>query len=259
LSEIIEKFKEVDTSEFPDFDSLETPLERSLWVLWVSKDKLGINKLTIEQIVEILRESKEISMSYKSIANAFRRAGDKIHVYVRVRDSAFFEIMKPGKEFLLSKVKEGFVKLFYFEPGERFSSKKILSERILDSLDGDLKLVDPYCNERTLDVLKDIGDKRVKMLTRLENIREKKRNRFLRELNDFKFENKNVEFRNYPFTDIHDRYIISSDHLVILGHSIKDLGNKESFAIVLNKMTSRNIVEALEENFNRRWKKSEVI
>ena len=53
-----------------------------------------------------------------------------------------------------------------------------------------------------------------------------------------------------------DRYIISSDSLVILGHSIKDIGSKESFAVTLSSHTNKNIVEALTENFNRRWKKA---
>lgn len=44
-----------------------------------------------------------------------------------------------------------------------------------------------------------------------------------------------------------------------LGHSIKDLGVKESFAIVLNKDTNKNIVEALIENFDRRWKQSSLL
>ena len=93
----------------------------------------------------------------------------------------------------------------------------------------------------------------------MENLREKDKNRFLRELKDFKSEHSKIEFKNYPHKDIHDRYIISSELLVILGHSIKDLGAKESFAIILNKDTNKNIVEALIENFNRRWKQSSML
>ena len=129
----------------------------------------------------------------------------------------------------------------------------------MDSLKGELRIVDPYCGERTLDILNNVKNRVVKFLTRVENLREKERNRFLRELQDFKSENPNIEFRNYLHTDIHDRYIISSELLVILGHSIKDLGGKESFAIILNKDTSKNIVEALIENFNKRWQQSNTL
>jgi hypothetical protein len=96
-------------------------------------------------------------------------------------------------------------------------------------------------------------------MTRIDNLNEKDQSRFLREIKDFKTENSNIELRNYPHKDIHDRYIISSEFLAILGYSIKDLGNKESFIILLNKKASKNIVEALNENFDRRWKQSEII
>lgn len=172
MTDVVEKFKEADTSNFPDFHNYKTPLERGLWILWVSKDKLGIKKLDAEQIASIIRDIKEISINAISIINAFNRAGDKVHAY-HEGDATLFGIMKPGKEYLLSKIREGSVQLFYFEPGRRFSSKRILSERILDDLKGDIKVVDPYCNERTLDILKDIKDKEVKFLTRVENLREK--------------------------------------------------------------------------------------
>lgn len=258
MTDVVEKFEKANTADFPDFFDYETPLDRGLWVLWVSKDQLEIRKLDAEQIASVMRDFKEISIDAKSIVSAFNRAGDKIHIY-HEGDATLYEIMKPGKEYLLSKVREGSVQFFYFEPGRRYSSKRILSKRILDSLRGSLKIVDPYCNERTLDILKDIKDREVSVLTRVENLREKERDRFLREIEDFKSESKNIEFRSYPHTDIHDRYVISSEYLAILGHSIKDLGNKESFAILLDKNSSKNIVEALTEIFNRRWRQSKTI
>ncbi len=122
-----------------------------------------------------------------------------------------------------------------------------------------MRIVDPYCGERTLDILSNLKNRDIKFLTRVENLRDKERERFLRELKDFKSEHTKIEFKSYPHPDIHDRYIISSDRLVVLGHSIKDLGTKESFAIVLNKDSSKNIVEALIENFNRRWRQSAIL
>jgi len=255
---LIKKFSELNTYDFLDFHIYKTPLERGLWILWIAKKKLGIKKLDAESIASVIRDVKEIGIDAKSIVNAFNRAGDKIYVH-HENDATLFEIMRPGIEYLLSKIKGGSVQLFLFEPGRRFSSKRVLSRNILANLPGDLKIVDPYCGERTLDILKDVKDREVRILTRIENLRDKARKRFLRELEDFKSENENTEFRDYPHTDIHDRYIISSDFLAILGHSIKDLGNKESFAILLDKNASKNVVEALNENFDRRWKQSKII
>ena len=255
MQDILDAFKKADTSDFPDFYNYENPLEMGLWVLWVAKDRLEIKKLTAEQIASVIRDVKEISIDAKSINNSFAPAKGKVHTY-HEDGEVYFEIMKPGKDHLLSLIRKGSVEAFYFEPGKKFSTKRLLSRSVLEELKGKLKIVDPYCGERTLDILKDAKNKTIEFLTRVEKINEKERNRFLRELQDFKSEYPTIEFRNYLNADIHDRYIISENSLVILGHSLKDLGSKESFVIVLNKETSRNILEALIENFNRRWKQA---
>ena len=257
-TEISKKFAQTDTSDFPDFYNYKNPLKRSLWILWVTKDKLKIKKLTAEQIASIIRNVKEISIDAKSITKSFNKAGDKIYTY-KESEEVYFEIMKPGKDHLISHIKEGLIEVFYFESGKRYTSKRILSKNILHNLKGELRIIDPYCGERTLDILSNVKNRVVKFLTRVENLREKDKNRFLRELKDFKSEHSEIEFKNYPQKDIHDRYIISSELLVILGHSIKDLGAKESFAIILNKDTNKNIVETLIENFNKRWEQSSIL
>jgi len=256
--EFVKAMREADTSDFPDFYAYDRTLERGLWVLWVAKQKLGMKRLTAEQIALVIRDVQEISIDGKSITKSFNRAGDKIHTYQKGGE-VYFEIMKPAKDYLISHVREESIEVFYFEPDKQYTSKRLLSKNILDNLEGDLRIVDPYCGERTLDILNNVKNRVIEFLTRVENLREKEKNRFLRELQDFKSENPNIEFRNYPHTDIHDRYIISSEFLVILGHSIKELGGKESFAIILNKDTNKNIVEALIENFNRRWKQSNIL
>jgi len=256
--ELSRKFAQVDTSDFPDFDEYKNRLDMALWVLWIAKEKLGIRKLSAEQIASIITEVKEISTNTRSITYHLNKAGARIHTRKEAGE-VYFEIMKPGKDHLISHAGEGSIKLFHFEPDKRFTSKRVLAKNVLDKLKGDLRIVDPYCGERTLDILKGIKNRTVKFLTQLDSLRDNERNRFLRELQDFKLENPNIEFRNYPHKDIHDRYMISSEFLVILGHSIKDLGAKESFAIILKKDTNKNIVEALVENFHRRWKQSSLL
>lgn len=257
-SELIRQFQDINTSDLPDFYDFDKPLEMGLWILWAAKDKLKIKKLTAEEIALLIRDVREISITSLSISRALARAGARIHSY-HVGEKVYFEIMRPGKEHLRSFAKEDIVNVFYFEPGMKYSSKKLLKDNIFNSLTGELRILDPYCGERTLDMLKGIKSKKVKFLTSLKHQNGKMAEQFLRELQDFKSENQNIEFRNYPYTDIHDRYILSLNHLVILGHSIKDLGSKESFAIVLDKSASQNIVDSVSENFNSRWQKSIVM
>ena len=257
-SEIIKEFKELDTSEFPDFYQYDKPLEMGLWILWIAKEMIGINKLMAEQISSIIVSAYEVSLKEKSLTYSLNRAGNKIHRHSK-DGKVYYEIMRAGKDHLISQVKEGSINFYYFEPDKKFSSKQILAKNILTDLKDELKIVDPYCSERTLDIVKNVKKQKVKFLTRVDNLNTNKRRQFLRELQDFKHENPDFEFRSYPNQDIHDRYIISTSLLVILGHSIKDLGSKESFAIILDKNANLNIFEALTENFNRRWKRSQNI
>lgn len=252
---LIQQFKTAEISNFPEFNSYGKPLEMGLWILWVAKEKLGLKKLSADDIATLIRDVYEISIDGKKVLRAFSRAVGKVHTYKEV-DNYYYEIMKPGKDHLISLVKEGAIDVIYFEADKRFTSKRLLSRHIFDSLKDDLLIVDPYCGVRTLDVLSSVKVNKIYFLTKVENLREPERSRFSRELQDFKIEHPNIEFRNYPHADLHDRYVISSDLLVILGHSIKDLGSKESFAVFLRKKTSQNIVEALIENFNRRWKQA---
>ncbi len=258
IVELLKKFRDVNISDFPDFYCYNKPFEKSLWVLWVVKEKLGIKRLSAEEIASIMRDIKEISIDERVITNSLNRAGDKIHAY-QENGKVYFEIMKHGKDYLASQIRGGSIEVLYFEPNKHYTSKRLLAKNVLDNLHGELRIVDPYCSERTLDTLSNLKNKDVKFLTRVENLRDKEKEKFLRELKDFKSEHSIIEFRNYPYADIHDRYAISSEHIVIFGHSIKDLGSKESFAIILNKDSNKNIVEALIENFNRRWKQSAIL
>jgi hypothetical protein len=270
--DLVSRFRSVDLSGVPDFVSLRTHLERVLWVLLVAKDKLQVKMLAAEEIATIFREVEEIGINAVIIRNALIQAVRMRQVYAhRENGRVYYEIMKPGRDRLLSPIKreaerktptqtdteKNPVEVYYFEPEKKFSSKRRLVNEILKGLKGDLRIVDPYCGKRTLDILGNLQGRSVHFLTRIENIKnEKERKELLRDLNDFKSEYKTIEFRNHLDKDIHDRYIISEDSLVLLGHGLNDLGGKESFAIVLDKIESMNVVEAVEENFAIRWNKA---
>jgi len=67
LTLLAKKLLKVDTSGFPRFETYDTPLEMSLWVLWVCKEKLGVQKLGAEEIATLIRNVKEKSITKKSI------------------------------------------------------------------------------------------------------------------------------------------------------------------------------------------------
>lgn len=255
--DLLNFFRKADTSTFLDFHSLASLLEKALWVLLVSKDLKIAKQLTAEQIALVIRDVYEVSVEPRAITNALNKAGRKIHSHREKGGIVFYEIMKPGKDLLISE-QDSTIALYYFEPNKQFSSKRLLSSKLLDNLTGILKIVDPYCGDRALDIIHG-KNRKIQFLTRLDNLNQGDRARLIREINDFKIENSSVELRDYKNSDVHDRYIISDNALVLLGYSMKSLGGKESFAIVLNKDYNQNIFDAMLENFNRRWKASTII
>lgn len=257
MSSIAEGLRKADVSSFPDFRLMSTPLEMGLWILWVAKDGGLSRQLTAEEISQVIVDVFEISMEPRAITNALNRSGKKVHVY-RDNGVTSFEIMHLGKEFVRSLDEDNLTDTIYFEPGKKFNSKRILSDKVLDSLKGELKIVDPYCGERTLDVLSK-HKTGVKMLTRLDNLSPANRSRLVREITDFKSEYSHVEFRDYAGEDIHDRYILSDAAMVVLGNSICSLGGKESVAVILESKSNKNIYDEMLSAFNRRWKSAASI
>jgi hypothetical protein len=256
--ELITRFKVADKNNFTDFSKCKKPLDMALWVLLIATEASIARKLTAMQIATIIIETQNISVEVKSIQYSLNRASDNVHRYYEDSET-YFAIMQPGKDYILSLRGNDVFNAFYFEPNTKFSAKQLLKNQILNSLTGSLRIVDPYCGERMLDILSDVKDRSIKILTNLENIRERERSQFLREIRDFKTENANIEFRNYSERDIHDRYIMSEDSLVLIGHSLKDLGGKETFAVILNRNNYGEIYQSLSGNFNLRWESSIVI
>ena len=258
MSELSEALKASDLSNLPNIDSLDTPLDLGLWILLATKENLGVNKLTAREIAELVVEVLEKSADYRMIVAAFNRAGRKIHVY---HESGIisYEIMNPGKDYLFQKIKVDSIQVHYFEPGRRYSSKTILCEKILSELKGELRVVDPYCGLSTLDVLLRAKTKKAKILTCIDNLRGNQKGLFMRGLQDFMSDCKTIEFKNYSSSDIHDRYILADDQIVLLGQSIKDLGNKESFAIILVKDAFADIYKNLFTVFDKRWNQATLI
>lgn len=255
---LVNRFREADKSNFPDFSGCTRPLDMALWVLWIAQEKLDEDKLTAKEIALIIVEAQDISKTEDSITRSLSRASDKVHRYYE-KDKASFKIMKPGKDYLLSLEERDLVNAIYFEPGRKFTAKKLLRNQVLDRLRGNLKIVDPYCSVRTLDILGSIENRDIKLLTKLDNLGSRQKEKLVREITDFKSENKRVEIRDYPNADIHDRYVISELEVAIIGHSIKDLGTKETFAVILNIEGNRDIYSELNGNFVRKWEISTEI
>lgn len=257
LDELERLFSNVDDSEYPDIHQQEFgPLERGLWVLLVGKEKTNTPYLNSKQIAHILTEIRGISTTSTSIAKTFMNARGKINKGSH-GGRYFYKIMQKGKEHLFQISGRSNLSVIFIESGKPRTAKKRFEE-IARKLTGDLLICDPFYGVKTLDILEKINPEcDIRFLTSRtnENI-----NKFKVALKDFRKEKPNLEIRIYTkFDELHDRYIISADSVIIIGHGLKDLGNKESFIVVLPSEIASDVKESLVEVFNRRWRISKPL
>jgi len=139
-------------------------------------------------------------------------------------------------------------KVWLIEAGATYSGKKLFKEIVLSKPSSIIKICDPYCGVKLLDLLSEIkGNCKVHVLTQTIERKEK----FKRELEDFKreFQNIEIEIRVFEDNKLHDRYIITETDYLSVGISIKDIGKKDA---LITKLPDE-VKYALEEIFNKRW------
>ncbi|MBU1167541.1 hypothetical protein KKC60_04005 [Patescibacteria group bacterium] len=129
---------------------------------------------------------------------------------------------------------------------------------LLNSFEGEIIIVDNYFGSGTLQILAQFPKgRKIKFLTGQFGSDENK-DRLKRELSDFKKEFKNIEFRIYAKNyELHDRFVLSDNYLIWIGHGLKDVGNKESFLIALPKNKITEVQRQLNSQFDGKWKRAQ--
>lgn len=228
------------------------PLEAGLWCLYVSKQDFYVDYLTYENLENILREFLDIPITAKQLKKAFARAGNKL---IKSTSGKGYKISNPGEAYLQSLKKDEPLNVVYISPAKPRTAKKTL-EGLIKSLPKDtLMICDPYYGLKTLEVLELFAKhhKEIKFLTAKVGGGEKAAT-LNSAISDFKKEySKKVEIKLISANDLHDRYIIAKDRFFIIGHGIKDLGNKESLIVAVEDRYGNDIRKTLATAFNQRW------
>ncbi len=150
--------------------------------------------------------------------------------------------------------------VLFFTGKDSWSDPNKNFPNVICSLKGDLCIVDPFYGNGTFYVLEKFGKSRSIRFLSCNLGKEEQGNttKFEINLKRFRKEFKNIEMRKYdkPF-ELHDRYIIADNALIIVGHGIKDLADKESFVVFLPKILVDKFLPVLKKSFEERWKKSQ--
>ena len=129
---------------------------------------------------------------------------------------------------------------------------------IFSELTGELCICDPYYGSGSLlrlDLLKHCRP--IRFLTR--NPEQSEAQTLSRALQEWKQQHGDIEWRRHTGTELHDRFVLASDELVLMGHGLKDVGNKDSFIVRLSRDVADDTIAAVRTSFDVKWIAATVI
>lgn len=250
LPSLLKVFEDLDGSTKQSLADIKSPLILGLATLHISDEQAQRPYLSAEHIIAAL-EASGIAIKRTQIVKAFSKAGDRIS-RKSINREMLYRIMTSGRRQIEPYFHSGDISVLYVHGGKPRTARKILSE-LLIPLSGEISVCDPYYGIRTLDALEMIPSIcKVRFLTAQTT---ENPSRLSGAIADFKREHPQTEIRKFPDEKtLHDRYVLSQDTLLILGHGIKDIGNKESFVVCVSSEYAKDLIESLIMTFDDRWK-----
>ncbi len=193
----------------------------------------------------------------KNIQDLFNKLRNK---KVFVKNKAFSinrKIYRGIEKEFSSDIKEKDIEISYISGNTPWTDRNTRLPEFLKKLKGKIIVLEKHYGLGTLHMLENFQkEQKVKFLTAQLGGSENA-DKFDKELKRFKREFANVELKQYPKSyELHDRYILSDNMLVWVGHGIKDFGDSECFLIGIPREKVSEISHILELRFKERWKKS---
>jgi hypothetical protein len=131
-------------------------------------------------------------------------------------------------------------------------------EKIVESLSGEIRICDPYYGIKSLYRLDSLKHcKPIKFLTQRPDANETQT--LSAALQIWKQEHGDVEFRRETGRELHDRFLLSADELILLGHGLKDIGNKDSFIVRIGRELAGDLIDTVRDSFDMKWAQAAII
>jgi hypothetical protein len=261
----VKELREAELAEFPDQHALESSLDEVLWLLWVIQEEFQHQAYLYSDEIAELAEIRGIALSPAQIELALERAAKRV-----LRKQYIFEFDDPPDDRIAYRISEKGIldlKQRYLAVGPRallfdgttpWADRHLALPEIAAQLSGRICIVDKFYGRASFGILNHF--KHGSPLQFLTGMTNENRAAFERELRDFRREVGSVEVRLFSnHQQLHDRYVIADNALLIVGHGIKDMGNKESFLIMLNGEMAMDIRDSLRQQFDLRWATSASI
>lgn len=229
---------------------LSSPLLLSFAALSIAQERADAERLSAEHIVACL-EATGVALKKKAVSGALARASDRVSTTESIDGETLYRLMIKGEREIAPYLGGGELSVVRID-GTRPRTSRLRLGELLSDLKGLVRICDPYYGVRTLDSLDYIPAARtVRFLTaRTSETTRKLGGAML----DFKRERPKTQFRTDPNpSNLHDRYVVTKDQLLILGHGLKDIGGRESFVIRLGAELVPDLIEEVISVFDSRW------
>jgi hypothetical protein len=238
----------------PPIEGCDTPLLKCLWALKAAKLSSSYPQfITADTISEILLMA-DANLTPLRAQRALARAGDAVAKRGKGHETGF-RIVGPGETFLDKGAGNNGQLTLYVTGTAPWSDRRLVIKEALKKVTGDVRILDKYFGMESLDFLLDFQkNRRIQFLTSHPT---KNLGQLQREVARFKKEFPKSEFKAYPSPhELHDRYVLFDREVWFVGHGIKNLGEKESFVVILQDPFGKDIRNTLVESFDDRWANS---
>lgn len=246
---LLETFEKLEISKKHSLADISSPRLLAFAALEISETQCGIDRLSSEHIVACL-EAAGVAVKKVSITKALARSTGYVSTKVEY-SVTFYKLMTKGKREIESVFGGQKMSVVRIEKNQPRTARLEVTD-IFKGLSGVVRICDPYYGVRTLDLLDHIPAKnKVKFITSKTN---EAGRRLTGAMKDFKNERPDVEFRLAgKKAGLHDRFVVTNKLLLIMGHGLKDIGNKESFVIRLDKELVPDLIRETIQAFDLRW------
>jgi hypothetical protein len=247
---LLETFGALDPQLKHVLSDLSSPLLLSLAALEIAAEDADVQRLTAEHIVACL-EAAGVAVKRNSVSKALARAGGKVSTSKESSGDVSYRLMTLGRKEIEHLIRRAALSVVRIEGGRPHTARQHLGD-LLASLTGHVRISDPYYGMRSLETLDHLpSSAKIQFLTSKTNESQLK---VKGAFHDFAKERKNVEFRLLPPPhDLHDRYVLAKDSLLLVGHGLKDIGGKESFVVRLDRSLASDLLDDLIRSFDAKW------
>jgi hypothetical protein len=243
------RFRSLDLRVKNSLADEESPLRLALTALTLAHDEAQVEYLSLDELHEAL-EAADVSVKRSSLAKGLGRAGNRV-TRREVSGETQYRVATKGRRVAEEVLAAGALEFLYVEGNRPRTARRELAE-VMGGLNGIVRICDPYYGVRSLDSLELIPNRcLVRFLTGKTN---EGATKLAGPLKDFKRERPNVELRVAARPqELHDRFVLSHEKILLVGHGLKDIGAKESFVVALPRSFAPDLLDNVECSFDQKW------